>query len=70
MPFNAKSDDALMQRVLSRLDDIEGKVDRCLMQVTATNGRVSKLEQLRWFAVGAVATITTIVSIWAALSRR
>jgi len=52
-----------MQRVLSRLDQIEAKVDQCLEQSTRTNGRVTKLENLRWYAGGAISVIVLLIGI-------
>jgi hypothetical protein len=41
--------------------NVENKLDEILHQVRATNGRVSKLENWRWFISGGITILTALV---------
>lgn len=55
--FNPNSSDAVLARILQRMDAQDGALARIEAGVNKTNGRVSALERDRWYQRGIVAAI-------------
>jgi hypothetical protein len=56
--YNPNSSDSMFARVLQRMDAQDNILEEIRSQVTRTNGRVTTLEQERWYQRGIIAAIT------------
>lgn len=58
MSYDPESQDAMFARILERMDSQDRLLEEIKTQVYKTNGRVTALEQEKWFQRGVVAVIT------------
>lgn len=49
------------REILEMVTDVRGSLQRIEVQTSVTNGRVSKLENWRWFITGGMTIITVVV---------
>jgi hypothetical protein len=60
--YDPNSVDAMLSRILQRLDEQDKVLVRIEEQTTKTNGRVSALEKDKWIQRGAVGVVVVMVS--------
>jgi nitrogen fixation/metabolism regulation signal transduction histidine kinase len=66
--FNPNSTDSMFARVLQRMDAQDKMLEEIRTQTTKTNGRVTALEQERWYQRGVIAAITCgVLMLWEAI---
>lgn len=65
MSYDPNSADAMLARIIERMDNQDVILREIREQVYKTNGRVLSLEQEKWFQRGVVAAIGFIAaSVW------
>jgi len=65
MSYDPNSADAMLARIIERMDNQDVILKEIREQVYKTNGRVSSLEQEKWFQRGVVAAIGFIAAaVW------
>jgi len=65
MSYDPNSTDAMLARIIQRLDNQDTILHEIKEQVYKTNGRVNGLEHEKWFQRGVVAVIGIIATaIW------
>ena len=62
MSYDPQSSDAMFSRVMQRLDNQDTTLDKILLEVRKTNGRVTSLETTRAVTRGQIALISLLVS--------
>jgi hypothetical protein len=63
MSYDPESQDAMFARILERMDSQDRLLEEIKTQVYKTNGRVTALEQEKWFQRGVVAVITVSATV-------
>lgn len=64
MSYDPESQDAMFARILERMDSQDRLLEEIKTQVYKTNGRVTTLEQEKWFQRGVVAVITVSATVF------
>jgi len=64
MSYDPESQDAMFARILERMDSQDRLLEEIKIQVYKTNGRVTALEQEKWFQRGVVAVITVAATVF------